>query len=64
MQPDIPAKMRRVKCVGQLAQLSSCSMALFTAATLAATALTLLVMGFPQASWTCLREAFIGHRHW
>ena len=62
MQPDIPANMRRVKCFGQLAQLNSCSMALFTAATLAATALTLLVMGFPQAFFVCLREAFLGHR--
>jgi hypothetical protein len=37
-------------------------MALFTAATLAATALTMLVMGFPQAFFVCLREAFLGHR--
>lgn len=64
MYPDIPAKMRRVKCVGQLAQLNSCSMALLTAATLAATALTLLVMGFPHASLTCVKEALSGHRHW
>lgn len=63
MQPDIPAIMRRVKCHGQLAQLNSCLWSLFTAATLAATALTMLVMGFPQASLTCLKEALFGHRH-
>lgn len=64
MHPDILAITRRVKWHGQLAQLNSCLRSLFTAATLAATALTLLVMGFPQASWTCVREAFLGHRHW
>jgi len=64
VDPDIPAILRRVKCPGQLAQLNSCSLALFTAATLAATALTLLVMGFPQQSLTCLREALSDYRHW
>lgn len=64
MQPDISHILRRVKCHGQLAQLNSCLLVLFTAATLAATALTMLVMGFPQASLTCLREACFGHRHW
>lgn len=64
MHPDIPDNLRRVKCQGQLAQLNSCLWSLFTAATLAATALTLLVMGFPQASLTCLKEALSDYRHW
>lgn len=62
MHPDIRHSLRRVKCLGQLAQLNSCLIALFTAATLAATALTVLVMGHPQAFFVCLREAILGHR--
>lgn len=64
MHPDIPAKMRRVKWHGQLAQLSSSARSLFTAATLAASALTVLVMGFPQKAFVLLREALSDHRHW
>ena len=64
MDPDIPAFLRRVKCPGQLAQLSSGSLALFTVATLAAAALTLLVIGFPQKAFVLLREALSDHRHW
>ena len=64
MLPDFSANMRRVKWVGQLAQLSSCAVPLFTVATLAAAALTVLVMGFPQKALVLLREALSDHRHW
>lgn len=64
MYLDLNHVLRRVKAHGQLAQLVSLAVAFFTVATLVATALTFLVMGFPQASCAALREALSDHRHW
>lgn len=64
MNPDVPGFLGPVKIRGQLAQLSSLALALGSAVTLAATSLTLLVMGHPQQAFTCLREALSDRRHW
>lgn len=64
LDSDQNTDLRSVKCFGQLAQLANCLRRFFTAASLAGSALTFLVMGRPQAFSTCLKELFSDYRHW